>query len=520
LVEKNEIIQMYLKGETQLAIAESLGITRQTAAKYINAYERDLQKLEEAETIEEKEEIIIKSQSKPVYDSSKRQRFKLTPEVEELIDKCLAQNEVKTQNGHRKVLMKKVDIHEYLLERGHDISYGSVCQYVTGKSKKPKEAFIRQSYDPGMCVEFDWGEITLFIDSLGGEVRLKMGVFTLKYSDYRWAKLYLNEKTESFLDIHVAYFEAIGGVPAEVVYDNALVNVQRMVGKEKKPTPAVVQLSGYYGYSPRYTNFYSGNEKGNVERSVEVVRRKAFSGTNLRFDTIADAESALSSGLSRINAKTKQLTEKSADAAFVEEKTFLLPARLPMDPSQQVECLVNKYSFIYVGANFYSVPDYLVGRKVQVKKYPLYLQVYYEGQSVLKVDRIRGRNEYKIDISHYLNTLKKKPGAIAHSLALKQAAPWLQEVFHLYYGSKAREYILLLELINEFGLQAVQVAVKQLELKKLPVENSYIRHEVLRKKVPLPSLLKSSTEIQDKCLDQLSEISSLYGQGATLCLHS
>ena len=41
---------------------------------------------------------------------------------------------------------------------------------------------------------------------------MKIGVFTFKDSDYRWASLYTNENTELFLDIHTKFFEDIQGV--------------------------------------------------------------------------------------------------------------------------------------------------------------------------------------------------------------------------------------------------------------------------------------------------------------------
>ena len=42
----------------------------------------------------------------------------------------------------------------------------------------------------------------------------------------------------------------------------------------KKNRQALVKLSLYYGFHYRFCNPASGNEKGHVERSVEVVRRK------------------------------------------------------------------------------------------------------------------------------------------------------------------------------------------------------------------------------------------------------
>lgn len=515
LKQKKKVIDLYLKGETKSEIARTLNISRPTVIKYINEYELNEERLEAAQTTEEEEAIIVQSSQKPTYNSENRKRRKITPEVEELIEFCLEENKAKLQKGQRKLIMKKVDIHEYVVNGGHDVSYRALCQFISDfeEKEKTKETYIKQSYSPGECAEFDWGEVTLDIKELGGEYRMKIGVFALKHSDYVWARLYTNENTESFKDIHVKYFKHIQGTPKGVAYDNALVNVTRMAGKEKRPSKAVQELSEYYGYLPRYTNYYSGNEKGTVERSVEIVRRKAYC-TIQCFDTIADAEAALLQAVDKINLNVKQRTEETAVAAFADEQKSLLPNRIPMDSSQLIISKVNKYGFIYVDCNFYSVPDYLTGKKVTVKKYSSYLRIYFDQKLLLETKRLIGRNQYQIDMNHYLKTLKKKPGAIAHSLALKQANPWLQSIFHNYYSTNPKDFIAFLEIINDYSLSLVQLAVKQLEFSRLPVNYSYLKNQLSNLSTPVinnQQTLKNDS-IQEACQKQLLEISSLYQQ--------
>ena len=510
--EKDKIITEYLKGNSKSEIARTLKKSRKTIRKYINEYLENQERLAMAVTEAEKEAIITSSSKKPTYNVSNRKRYKITPEVEKVIKECLDKNELKRKSGNQKVEMKRVDIHAYLIELGHDVSYRAVCEYISTQMEKRKEAYIRQSYPPGISAEFDWGDITLFIDELGAEHRMKIGVFTLKNSDFRFARLYTHENTESFLDIHRQFFEFIGGVPKEIVYDNALVQVTRLAGKQKKPTQTVVRLSSYYGYEPRYTNYYRGNEKGHVERSVEVVRRKAYC-TEQCFTTIADAETALIEAVNKNNGTIKQRTGITADTAFEYEREFLMPARIPMDVSVFMDAKVNKYSFIHVDTNFYSVPDFLSEKKVVVRKYPDKIRVYYNDEFLFETKRVlKGRHQYQIDINHYLETLKKKPGAITHSLALKQAKPWLQNIFHKYYVQSPRDFITLLEMIEKNSLSDVEVAVKKLEMKKLPVDNSYIYNE-LQDGSPLPTHDETSDEIHQACEAQLLAISSLYGLG-------
>lgn len=513
LEKKEKMIRLYLTGLSYTEIAKKIGMTRQTVSKYIKQYEKDLKELELAGTTQEKEQIIIRSSAPPKYDIGNRQRFKLTPDVEEMINACLLENKQKIQQGKRKLIMKNTDIYEWLRSKDIDISYRSVCAYVAKQDERSKEAFIRQAYEPGQVAEFDWGDVTLYIEELKAERRFKIGVFSLKYSDKRFAYLYSHENTEAFLDIHTRFFEEIQGVPTEIVYDNARVQVKHLAGGEKQPTEAVKKLTNYYGYQARYTNPYSGHEKGHVERSVELIRRKAYSKCH-RFNTIADAVSALLDATTRENQKIKQRTSTSADAAFAQEQSHLLPYRVPLDTSLTSTYKVNKYSFIHVDSNFYSVPDYLVGKEVTVRKNIESIKVYYQDRFLFKAKRLIGRHQYHIDIHHYLATLKKKPGAIAHSLALKQATPWLQNIFQTYYNTNPRDFIYLLTIIEQHSLETVQFAIDWLQRQALPIQNDQIiNYLVGLNSKPSQSKHLEETPIEEACYHQLSEISSIYSQG-------
>src|SRR5690606_32761448 len=97
---------------------------------------------------------------------------------------------------------------------------------------------------------------------------------TTARGNYRFAYLYQNQKMESFLDSHVRFFNHVGGVHKEIVYDNMKVAVAKFVSKtEKEPTEDLLKLSMYYGFKYRFCNARRGNEKDYVERSVEYVRR-------------------------------------------------------------------------------------------------------------------------------------------------------------------------------------------------------------------------------------------------------
>ena len=127
-----------------------------------------------------------KMYSEPKYDSSKRTRRKYTQEVEEALQEVL----------------------------------------------KQKEVYVRQHYDFGDRLEYDFGEVLL--DCGKGIRKHYMAVISSPASNFRWAYLYTNQKQAVFQDSHVKFFEMMGGVWKEVVYDNMKNVVSKFIGKMKK----------------------------------------------------------------------------------------------------------------------------------------------------------------------------------------------------------------------------------------------------------------------------------------------
>lgn len=295
-------MKYFREGKSQRAISRELKISRTTVQKYIKDYESKYETLKTLDEDKDKNKILLlieEMSSKPKYDVSKRRKVKLTDEVMEEIDGLVSENEKHRLSGRSKQQLKKIDIYEYLNDNGYDVGYTTVCNYIRNTYDK-KEAYVRQEYDLGETLEFDWGDVKLVID--GKPVTLNMGLFTTAKAPYHYARLYQNQKMENFLDIHVKAFNKIGGIHREVVYDNMKQAVKKFVGKnEKEATDDLIKISLYYGFKYRFCNVRSGNEKGHVERRVEFVRRKAFS-IKTEFNSIEEANEYLEERLLKLNS--------------------------------------------------------------------------------------------------------------------------------------------------------------------------------------------------------------------------
>ena len=461
LLDKQKIIlKHYHDGKSQRAIHRETGICRKTIRKYIREYESKRAVLLDTRIIPEGE-LIQSIVEKPTYDSSNRKKTKLTPEIIKRIERYLKENENKRAVGRAKQQKKKVDIHEALVEEGFDISYPTICNTIRTIERKHREAFIKQHYSLGEVCEFDWGEVKLTIG--GRDITLQLAVFTSAKGNYRYARLFYNQKTESFLESHALFFEQIKGAYHLMVYDNTRVVVKKFVGpSEKEPTEALLKLSLYYGFSYRFCNIQAGWEKGHVERSVEYIRRKAFSRRD-EFSSLKEAQEYLEAICNQLNSINQADSGKSALDILEEEKPYLLPWLPKYDTARVTELRVDKYSTVCVDTCHYSVPDQYVGEFLFVKIYTTHICCYHKDQKVAVHERKYGFRKWSIQIAHYARTLKKKPGALADSLALKQAEPELQKMYYEYYTGKEKEFIELLELVGEKGWTKVQSAMDALK---------------------------------------------------------
>ena len=73
-----------------------------------------------------------------------------------------------------------------------------------------------------------------------------------------------------------------------------------------------------------------------------------------------------------------------------------------------------------------------------------------------------GKHQWFIDVSHYIKTLKLKPGALKRSVAFSQVKPELKSIYQKYYKGREKSFIELLELISEEGMEKIEDAIKAL----------------------------------------------------------
>lgn len=431
-MEKNTIITLKLRGMSERAIARETGLNRKTVARYWKEYLNLTKQLEPGGENREIQEQIV---SAPIYKTSERKLRKYTEEIDKAIDALLESEKEKArrlgENNKQKLTNRQ--IHGLLRAEGHDIGLTMVTIHLKEKRSRTAEAFIRQEYGFGDRLEYDFGEVKLVIN--GETDKYYLAVLGCPGSSFRRAYLYSSRKKDAFPDSHVRFFEMTGGSYREVVCDNMKNAVTRFTGKnEKELNSDLIAMSAYCGFSVNVTSCFSGNGKGYVESSVKAVRKDVFAVRH-RFDSMEDAGAYPETELMRMNK----------DSLIEQEMKHLLPFRPPLELSGISQQRADKYSFVRAENNFYSVPEYLAGRTVTVRRYIREIVVYSGLNEVCRHKRKDGFGEMSVNILHYLDTLIKKPGAVRSSGALKSETG-LKAVFDKYYTTRVREFTDILRM--------------------------------------------------------------------------
>jgi len=503
------IIRRFRDGESISKIALETGVCRFTVRKYVKHYEKEKEKIQ-CEQSNDNRQIIEEIIKVPKYDSSNRKSRKITGEIISIVSKCLDENRKKRSRGQHKQLKRKIDILACVRESGHDIGYTAICDLVNKLEDKHAETYIRQHYLPGDVCEFDWGEAKIFI---GGKLRIvQMAVFTSAYGNYRFSVLFSRANTQAYQEAHTLFFSRIGGVYRTLVYDNMKVAVRKFVGRtEKEATSGLVQLSTYYNFGFRFCNVNAGNEKGHVEKSVSFVRQKAFSAKD-KFSSLEEANEHLSKVCNALNDRPQSSNKnQTANSLMETEKEYLLSGEtVPFESATLKDLRVDKYSTVIVDRSHYSVPENFTGKMITAKIYSTEILCYHENESICTHKKSLDRDEWIIDIDHYLKTLSRKPGAVAGSVAFQRMKQEYQTLFKRHFSDNPRDFIemLIYQKEKKLTLQDILKLVRMLE-HACPNSITTDKIKAINERQAEPIKTKLDNMLDNVAADQLLELSEL-----------
>ncbi len=283
------------------------------------------------------------------------------------------------------------------------------------------EAFCPQVHDPGVTAEVDWGEATV---SLAGVLTV-VGLFLMRscFSGACFVMAFESQSQQAFFEGHVHALNWFSGVFTTIRYDNLAAAAKKTLkGRNRVENERFVALRSHYLYESWFTlvGIQGAHEKGGVENEVGRFRRNHLVPVPEVAD-LAELNERLAASSIRDLERTIVGRSETVGARLSREIDVLraLPAA-PFPTWEQSTHRVNQKSMIVVRRNHYSVPVRLVGTKVAARVGAREIEVVADGRTVAAHPRLRGSQLRSARLDHYLELLQNKPGALEHSLALRQ----------------------------------------------------------------------------------------------------
>jgi transposase/transposase-like protein len=178
---------------------------------------------------------------------------------------------------------------------------------------------------PGHQGQVDWGELGEVVLTDGTVQKLSGFVLTLGYSRAIFADVATDQRLVTFLRMHEAAFQELGGVPAEILYDRVKTVVLGVDERgEIQWHPTFRDLASYWGFIPRLCRAYRPQTKGKVESGIKYVRGNFLCGREA--DSVDELHGQLHSWVWRVaNVRVHGTTHRQIRQAWTEEKAHLMP---------------------------------------------------------------------------------------------------------------------------------------------------------------------------------------------------
>jgi hypothetical protein len=338
-----------------------------------------------------------------------------------------------------------------------------------------REVTLAQRHRPGEAAQTDFTSTAELAVTIAGQVFLHvLCVLVLPYSNWQWATVCLTESLAALRKgVQRALFQ-IGRVPQYHQTDNSTAATHRIPENEKAYLPgrrrpfneAYLALMRHFGMTPRTTEVGAKEQNGDVEASHRALKRRLEQALLVRgsrdFESVEAWQAFVDEVVRKANAGRGPRVAEELQAM-----RELDVAKLPEYVEEYAQ--VSEWSTIRVKHCAYSVPSRLIGEVLKVKVFEDRIEASYANEVQLACERLRGRNQHRIDYRHVIWSLIRKPGGFARYVYRDEMFPSL--VFRRAYdaiqdaaaGTKGDlEYLRILHLAASTMQTDVEAALASL----------------------------------------------------------
>lgn len=288
---------------------------------------------------------------------------------------------------------------------GYEGSERSLRRAVASEKRAFRERQVREGRvfrpwvsAPGEWLLCDWGSAGT-VATPAGERPLSFFTSVLGYSRHRQLTFTCSERFPALAMGLASNLEQIGGVPAQVMFDNPKTVTTTEVAGVAVLNPDLVRLAAHYRFRPHPAMPGDPESKGKVEAVVRFAKSDLipFEG----FRSLAEANAAARTWCWEVNAAPHGETRRPPAELLEHERPLLrpLPASRPAIACGE-ERKVDRLSTIRFACARYSVPHHLVGQTVEVAATDRELTVLAAGVPVAH-HPLLPPGETSVDDAHY-----------------------------------------------------------------------------------------------------------------------
>lgn len=364
------ILELHDQGLSVSAIARRTGLTRGTVRKY-----------------------VTRGVEPPAYGPRPPRPSRLAPFERYLRERIGVFPELTGSRLHREIR-----------ELGYAGGYTVVKDFLREvRPSRPAGFEVRFETPPGRQAQVDFAHFrTVFTDEPGAERIVWLFSLVLGHSRLLWGRFVPHQDLQTLLRCHAAAFEALGGVPGEILYDR----MRTVFNREDTADGHIIYnatlraFAAHYHYQPKACRPYRAKTKGKVERPYRYVREDFFLARSFR--NLDDLNGQFREWLDRIaNPRTHATTRRVVAEHFAEEQPYLqaLPAG-PFEAVLKLERRITRDGMISLDGNLYSVPNATRRRVVEVHGTAAEVRILEDGQLIAVHPVLEGRGRRRIAAGH------------------------------------------------------------------------------------------------------------------------
>jgi len=373
------------------------------------------------------------------------------------------------------------------------------------------EVFFPQVHYPGIQGQSDFTSMNELDITIGGLLFPHLLYhFVLTYSNWEFVRICFSESFESLSTGIQNALWYLGRVPTGHHRTDNL-SAATFKGEERREfNDAYTALMRHYGIKPTKNQPGKSNENGDVEQAHNRLKERVDQALLLRgsrdFTNRGEYEAFLHKIIGDKNlGRSKRLEEEMAmmnplpTYRLIDYREFKMPVSL--------------WSTIRVAKNTYSAPSRLMRYEVVVRLHAERVEIYFAGQRVAEMERLRGQGKARINYRHVIGSLVKKPGAFENYRYREEMFPTtvFRQAYDLLQQEDARHasrrYLKILEWAATNSESSMEQSLRELldageeldfdrlvEMSENPVEKPLDIH------IPLPNMAAYDALIEEVAL--------------------